>query len=154
RRLPGIESASAASFIPLTGYSPNGSFAVTGSQDTVGDAFYTVADAGYFQTLRIPLLSGRTFDAHDTPGGEDAAVGSKALADHFWPGRSALGQRVRFLGMDRYSAKWLTVVGVVGDVKIERLTAAAYPHIYVYDHQRPQRIRYGYLLVRGAGDVD
>jgi putative ABC transport system permease protein len=148
RKLPGVEQAGVSSIIPLSGFSPNGTFAVTGGPQTTGDAIYQVLDGDYFQSMRIPLLSGRVFDSRDAPEGEHVAVVSKGLADRYWPGRSALGQRIRPLGMDRYGPIWLTVVGVVGDVKPKNMTSAAYPQIYVSGRQRPQRMRYTYLIVR------
>ncbi len=152
RKLPGVESAAASDTLPLMGYA-NGTFAMTGSADRFGDAIYCVADTHYFQTMRIPLLAGRLFDASDSAtnagAGDHAAIISKALADRYWPGRNAIGQRVRFLGMDKYAATWLTVVGVVGDVKARRMIAPGQPEIYVSEHQRPQRLRGdGYLVVR------
>ncbi len=169
RKLPGVESAAASDTLPLMGYA-NGTFTMTGSADQYGDAIYTVADTHYFQTMRIPLLAGRFFDARDTDTthgasgagaaaatatatgaatADHAAIISKSLADRYWPGRNAIGQRVRFLGMDKYAATWLTVVGVVGDVKARRMIAPGQPEIYVSEHQRPQRLSGdGYLVVR------
>ena len=66
---------------------------------------------GYFDTLRIPFLAGHTFDdAHPSP---DSVVISQSLADRLWPGRSAIGRRLR-LGNE---APWWTVIGVVRDVE-------------------------------------
>jgi putative ABC transport system permease protein len=152
RKLPGVEQAGVSNIIPLTGFSPNGTFAVTGGPEATGNAIYQVTEAGYFQTMRIPLLAGRLFDSRDAPDGEHAAIVSKGLAERYWPGRSALGQRIRPLGMDRYGATWLTVIGVVGDVKPRDLTRASYPQIYVSGWQRPQRMRYTYLIVRAAAN--
>jgi putative ABC transport system permease protein len=155
RRLPGIESATVADNLPLTMYSPNGTFASTGSAEQTGNAIYCVVDADYFRTMRIPLLSGRTFDSHDAYDGEHVALVSKSLADRHWPGRSALGQRVRPLGMDRYKDKWLTVIGVVDNVKTRGLARDnSFPEIYVNVRQRPQRARWGYLAIRASGTSD
>jgi predicted permease len=158
RRLPGVEQATVADNMPLTEWSPNGTFAAGGSNEATGNAIYRVADAAYFQTLRVPLLEGRTFDSHDGFDGEHVCLVSKSLADHHWPGRSAIGQRVRPLGMDRYKDKWLTVVGVVANVKARGLARDnSFPEIYVNLRQRPQRARWGYLAVRatatGSGDA-
>src|SRR5262249_16098134 len=58
RKLPGIQQAGIAHSIPLMPFA-NGTFAVTGGPYQFGNAIYRVTDAGYFQTLRIPLLAGR-----------------------------------------------------------------------------------------------
>ena len=70
-----------------------------------------VVAANYFQTLRIPMLSGRSFSTQDS---EDALVVSQAVVDHFWPRDSAIGRRLRLSP----TAPWLTVVGVVGNVEM------------------------------------
>lgn len=67
----------------------------------------------YFRLLRIPLLRGRLFDPQDVPGGPAAIVINDQMAQRFWPGADPIGQRVR-LGPTQ---PWMTVVGVVGDVK-------------------------------------
>jgi predicted permease len=146
---PGIQQAGIAHSIPLMPFA-NGGFAVAGGPYQFGDAIYRVTDAGYFQTLRIPLLAGRLFDARDTPEIDHVALVSKSLADRYWPGHSAIGQRLRPLGMDQYAARWLTVIGVVGDVTAKRMTTTPSPEIYVSERQRPRRMHYGYLLVRTA----
>lgn len=67
----------------------------------------------YFRLMRIPLLRGRLFDAQDVLGGPAAIVINDRMAQRFWPGADPIGQRVR-LGATQ---PWMTVVGVVGDVK-------------------------------------
>jgi predicted permease len=153
RKLPGVEQAGMSLFIPLTGYDPNGGFAMTGGTDPLGDASYSATDADYFRALRIPLLAGRLYDSRDTYESEHVAVINKTLADRYWPGRSAVGQRVRFLGMDSYADRWLTIIGVVGDTKGRSITNPTYPEIFVSIHQRPGRGRWSYLIVRASGNL-
>jgi len=155
RHLPGVESAGIADTIPLKPGS-NGTFAVVGGAEQYGDAFYRIVDSGYFATMHIPLVAGRWFDASDRAGsgGDHAAIISKTLADRYWPGRNAVGQRLRPLGMDKYAATWLTVVGVAADVKARRMTSPAQPEIYVSEHQRPQRLDAGYLVIRTSSAAD
>jgi putative ABC transport system permease protein len=64
----------------------------------------------YFQTLRIPVIAGRTFAEDEI---DDAMIISQAMADHFWPNGSAVGRRFRLA----HDKKWRTVVGVVGTVE-------------------------------------
>ena len=73
-------------------------------------------DGPYFQTLRIPLLRGRTFGAQDATRPVDEAIVSHAFAERYWPGTSPLGKRVRPLG-----GRWYTIVGEVGNVRYDGL---------------------------------
>ena len=70
----------------------------------------------YFHVARIPLIRGRTFDASDPAAASRELVVNEALARRLWPGRSALGARLR-VG-DGANARWLTVVGVAGDIPL------------------------------------
>ncbi|CAN5653188.1 hypothetical protein BH18ACI5_BH18ACI5_26240 [soil metagenome] len=65
---------------------------------------------GFFATVGIPILEGRSFTADDPPA---SAVVSRGMADRYWPGRSAVGGRFRLSDRD----EWLTVVGVAGEVR-------------------------------------
>jgi putative ABC transport system permease protein len=73
----------------------------------------TIVDDSYFQTLRIPVRRGRLFDSNDGPGTPPVIVINEPMARRFWPGGDPLGQRIRFDARQ----PWLTVVGVVGDVR-------------------------------------
>jgi putative ABC transport system permease protein len=88
------------------------------SQANAGGTEHAVAhvDGHYFQTLRIPLLRGRTFGAQDATRPVDEAIVSHAFAVRYWPGTSPLGKRVRPLG-----GRWYTIVGEVGDVRYDGL---------------------------------
>jgi putative ABC transport system permease protein len=70
-----------------------------------------MVSVNYFHTLRIPLLTGRTFSADDS---DQAVVVSQAVVDHFWPGGVAVGRRIRFNAKD----PWKTIIGVVGNVEM------------------------------------
>ena len=82
---------------------------------------------GYFDLLRIQLLRGRLFDEHDDDQAPQVAVVNDAFARTFWPGESALGKRLR---RDRADSPWITVVGVVANVRTESLADADVPQIY------------------------
>src|SRR3981081_1352544 len=85
-------------------------------------------DAGYFKTMGIPLLVGRDFTAGDTAAAPKVAIVSERIREHFPGGPDeALGRRVR-LG-DR--GEWLTVVGVVADIRQRGLDRDVQPMLYV-----------------------
>ena len=154
--LPGVAQAGSATAAPLApGDHSNGAFAVEGGTSAQGYGEYRVVDGDFFRALRIPLLQGRDFGPDDRPGGMDAVIVSRSLADRSWPGADPLGRRIRFLGMDDQPDRWLTVVGVVGDVRDRALATAGDPTAYLYAPQRPYRTTDGMtFVVRTNGDVD
>jgi putative ABC transport system permease protein len=151
---PGVRSAALVSDAPLGDSPPQLSFEIQGvptrSDGTAQDAEVFAASPEYFETLRIPLLQGRLYDAGDRAGGRGVAVVNQALARRFWPGRSALGARLT-LDDPADPESWRTVVGVVGDVRQERLSEQAYPQIYLPFVQSPSRSMV--LALRAHGDA-
>ena len=92
----------------------------------------------FFRSLRIPLLQGRDVTDHDSDGAPLVAVISRTMAARFWPGASAIGQRIK-LGSPGSQANWITIVGVVEDVKQNWWDSAARPVIYRPFAQAPKR---------------
>jgi predicted permease len=115
--------------------------------DAAGEArlpsHFNVVSDGYFETIRVPLVRGRTFVPSDAGGSELVAVVSRTFAERAWPGQDAIGRRLRIDGPD---AELRTVVGVVADVKNQMLTDDAEPMLYLPHAQvyRPALL----LLVR------
>ena len=105
-------------------------------------ATYRVASGGYFEAMRIPVRRGRTFDGRDVAGAPIVAVINEAMAARYWPGGDPIGRRIRFAGMDGADDPWLTIVGVVGDVRFRDLATPAAPEVYVHFPQRPARTAY------------
>lgn len=152
RSLPGVQDVAHTRELPGPGMSRTG-LAVRGgawpSADGPPLVAYTTVSDGYFRTLRIPLLRGRTFgpeDATDTP---TAIVISEGMVRRYWPDGDALGARVR-LGPDT-AAPWGQVVGIVGDVRNDPTGAAAEPTAYGSDRQAPLRSTRTYVI-RADGD--
>jgi predicted permease len=141
RDLPGME-ASMVGWAPLArSWSlPVETPEQPGEGDDAATAFATVASSDYFTTLSIPLVAGRAFGPDDSPGSEPVAIVSRSLAERLWPGRSAVGGRIRIApgdGMMRTGpAVWRTVVGVVPDV-IKTLTTENPPDLYYAVAQAP-----------------
>src|SRR6185503_13351649 len=88
------------------------------------------ANAGYFSTMGIPLLAGRTFDEANVSRGADEAVVGQAFAARYWKdstGQRALGRRFRPFS----AGPWYTIVGVVGDVRDTAITASRGAILYL-----------------------
>ena len=81
----------------------------------------------FFQTLQIPVLQGREFLRSDYHSGVAVAIVSQAAARTFWPGQSALGQRLRVGGEE---GPWHEVVGIARDTKVQTLGEEAEPFLY------------------------
>lgn len=81
----------------------------------------------YFQTIQVPLIEGRPFDSHDKPTDPAVVIIGKTMADRLFKGRSAVGRRLVYNGAQ---APPMTIVGVVGDVKITGLDQELRPVIY------------------------
>lgn len=106
-------------------------------------------DAGYFETLRIALFDGRLFDARDDGGSPKVALVNDKLARTFL-GADPIGRRVRVGGITEGDDDWLTVIGVVADVRNEGLKADVKPLLYLPLKQRSTS--WGHLLVRASGE--
>lgn len=113
--LPGVEHVALATSLPLWHYGStrqitNESLAGA-TPGTLPRASHVMITADYFRTLGIKLIEGRTFAPDVKPGDAEQVVINEALAKQFWPGRSALGQRIGSIGTERTT--WAEVIGVV-----------------------------------------
>jgi len=121
RAVPGVIAAALSSDMPLDGNSVGVFYAVEGQPSTIDPqarprAYQHRVSPEFFLALRIPMVRGRTFIDDETSVGSTAIVVSESLARRFWPREEAIGRRLR-IG----DATWLTIVGIVGDVKYRRL---------------------------------
>jgi predicted permease len=152
-RLPGVRSAGLVSSLPLTG-GLNGGVDIEGDESG-GYGEYRVADAGYFEALRIPLLRGRLFDEGDRAGAPEVAIVDDAFARRYFGDTDPVGRRIRNLRNDAFIYgidNWLTIVGVVGAVKQRGYMQPVNPTVYVAAAQRPWRARDGTVALRVGGD--
>ena len=155
--LPGVTAAGGVSALPLSQMMAWGPITVEGRVPAPGEAFVNadirVVAADYFEAMQIPLLLGRRFDEHDTRDQPRVIVVDDALAAALWPGQDPLGKRVRSGGFDAHATTpWLTVVGVVGRIKQDRLDGESRIALYHPHTQYPTRSLY--VTLRGkAGAV-
>jgi putative ABC transport system permease protein len=136
RALPGVESAGFISTLPLGpgGYTSNNVFAPGASRLGAGQsiqASWRLVDGGYFETMRIPLLRGRTFDGLAPDEARRSIVLSASLARALFGDDDAVGREVDPGGHNRP----LRVIGVVGDVRNRRLAVAPMPAFYWSFHR-------------------
>jgi putative ABC transport system permease protein len=129
--LPGVTAVGAVNGLPLTGLGLGSNFAVEGRpappswQRPMG--LVRSVTPQYFRTLGIPLEAGRGFADSDTVQAPPVILVNQTLARLFWPGANPLGGR---LVIDAPNRRVAEIVGVVGDVKPDRVEGADWPTIY------------------------
>lgn len=147
RALPGAAAVGFTTHLPIADERQIG-FTVDGRDP---NEFHWAANAlvgdDYFRVMRIPLLHGRTFGAADLPNAPWSAVINESMARQYWPNGDAVGRVVRWGGRP------LTIVGVVGDVRIGGLDAAVQPTIYGSAFQlQSGATQFAVFIVRTASD--
>jgi len=151
--VPGAGDASAVNLLPFGWQSWQGDFTVEGtgrpSDLVVGKP---AVSESYFRLMGIPLRRGRFFDARDGAGAPRVAIVSEAVARGCWPGQDAVGRRLTM--DDPKEGAWLTVVGVVGDIRQDTLAGDPLPMIYVPARQEWRGFFLGSMafLARTSGD--
>ncbi len=117
--IPGVVNMGAVSRLPMMGQNL-GSLAFLEGKSVPGqpgfDVEYRVATPSYFATMGIPLHAGRYFGEHDDANPGAVVLINETMARKYWPGEDAVGKRLK-LSSTPERAPWITVVGVVGDVR-------------------------------------
>jgi predicted permease len=147
-QVPGVRSVTFAHWAPLglrdsnaivtpEGYVPQHNESLDMEEMLVGPR--------YLETLRIPLVSGRDIQLSDTPKTQPVAVVNEQFAQQYWPGKNALGRRLKLDG------QWFTVVGVAKNSKYNDLDEAPQPMVYwpALQHYEESTM---VLHIRVAGD--
>jgi predicted permease len=152
--LPGVESAGAGSDLPWTGYDENnGGFTIEGKKPPPHQDFharYHMATPGYFTAMGIPLLEGRFFTEADKKDAPWALIINHAMAQRYWPGEDALGKRVSFEDVPKKDSDWMTVVGIVGDIKDQPNSPSAENAFWWSEFQAPEHDMS--IVIRTHGD--
>ncbi len=130
--LPGVSAAGAVNFLPLNGVMWGLFHLYDGRPVPHGYMVDKPAvSSDYFRVMGIRLLSGRAFRDQDNSTGPRVAIVSRSVARTFWPGGDALGQRLTLEDHPKSGNEdWLTIIGVVDDVRQRSLTEEAHPAIY------------------------
>jgi putative ABC transport system permease protein len=150
--LPSVEATALVSSVPLSGAVAVFNIEVVGMAPLpaghIIGAQSQVVSPSYFRAMGIPLLKGRLFteqDAENTPG---VIVINDVMAERYWPGEDPIGKRISLISAQ--TGPWLTVIGVVGDVRQLALNSPPYPQMYqVYTQNTPARLS---LVVRTTSD--
>ncbi len=152
RRLPGVQSAGAVSVLPLSGTNSSGSFRIEGREvpsnqsPPHGDRWS--ATAGYFETMKIPLVRGRFFSERDAADAPGVTIIDETMARKYWPNEDPLGKRISFEGPPD-NRRWREIVGIIGHVKHKDLEGESRVQYYIPHLQRSQGSMF--LAVRTSG---
>jgi putative ABC transport system permease protein len=141
--LPGVTAAALISNPPASNVdTTTASFAIEGRPELrpgeTPSADLQIASSDYFRVLRVPLLFGREFSSEDNSSTAPVAIISHSMAAKFWPRGDALGQHVRLTDPPSASP-WLTIVGVVDDVRQNWWNSPSQPTLYRPLLQAPDR---------------
>jgi putative ABC transport system permease protein len=121
KALPGVRSAAAASFLPVSGGGSVIHFNVKGRPPKTPNDFtaagYRAITPGYFETLGVPLLRGRLFAAADQEGAPPVAIINATMLKTFFHDENPIGKFMQLGATPEQDVPWMEVVGVVGDVR-------------------------------------
>jgi len=152
--LPGVSAVTVATGRPVLEPPPTEALAVEGREPAAKEAQpwaarETVGER-YFETLGIPIVTGRSLGAADVRGAEATVVVSQAFVERYLAGKTPIGTRVR-LGAE--TAPWRTIVGVCGNVLNGDAGAPPLPVVYVSFAQQPSRQLTVFLRAAGLDPV-
>jgi predicted permease len=141
RAIPGVELAGMTSALPASRQANSSVLAiedrpVESSQDLRAEVIRV--SPGYFEVMRTPLIRGRLFAESDEAAKEPVAIIDETTARRYWGNGDPLGRRLRFAQFA--NVPWLSIVGIVKDIKHDGLEVDGVPHIYVSMYQRQSRV--------------
>jgi putative ABC transport system permease protein len=159
--LPGVASASAVNFLPLTGWTAFGDFDIAGRpRPPSGEHFtaeYRVSDWRYLRTMGIALKEGRDFTSADGPDSQGVVLINETLARRYWPGEDPVGKQIKLIfpaTLRPWDAQprqgWLTIVGIVGDLRDWSWSEPKVAQMYLPNTQDTSKIMR--LVVRSSDD--
>jgi len=140
RLAPGVKSAALAETVPMDSTTVRGAaivpegFQFPRGTDSTNVLENTVSES-YFDTLAVPILSGRAFRLTDKADAPLVAVVNETLANHYWPNQNAVGKRFR---MDNRNGKWVEIVGLAKNGKYLFISEPPIEYVYFPLLQRPQ----------------
>lgn len=149
--VPGVQSVGAASDVPLLGRDSYENVFIEGRPvEKSADALQAggqMISPSYFQTMGVPLRKGRALTDEDVAGKPMNILINETMANHLWPGQDPLNKRVSAAGPN---GPWMTIVGVVGDVRYRGLNTQPRLEMYVSYRQLP--VDSMTLVVRTSAD--
>ena len=154
--LPGVESVAGVSSLPIARPVYGAALRIEGQFEDIKHGLPVedhaqVVSSAYFATMRIPMIRGRAFTDDDRAGTQPVAIVSQSMARRFWPAGDAIGRRVGY----PWASPWMTIVGIVADVRSDSLrdtsaTSVYFPLLQRTKNNRPELT----LVLRTSTDPD
>jgi putative ABC transport system permease protein len=148
--LRGVVSAGMSNGVPIAFKGWVNGFTIEGQPvlggRSITNANYRVVTPDYLRTLAVPLREGRAIELSDSEGAPPVALINETMKRKFWPNESPLGKRLRFGNGE----PWISIVGIVGDIRQAGLDAAPKAELYLPAAQAPDLA--GWLAVRTSGE--
>src|SRR6184192_177242 len=139
--LPGVQAAGFSTILPLAGTNSDWSFAIEGrpsdNNSPSPDEEKRQVSPDYFRAIETPLIRGRFFSDADSADAPLVIIVNQAFVKKFCPTEDALGKRITFDDDPKKNPKWITIVGVVGDIHHFGLDIEPKPEMYVPFSQTP-----------------
>jgi putative ABC transport system permease protein len=154
KALPGVEAAAFTTILPLSGSNSDSSFGIEG-RDPMADKIFPdeeirVVTPEYFSVLKVPLVQGRVFTEADQFDGPGVVIVNNSFAKKWFPNQDVIGKRITFSDTRKPDVKWMTIVGLVGDMRHRGLDLEPKPEYYLPHNQNAYR---GMILaVRSSQD--
>ena len=151
--LPGVQDVAVHGDPPFTGGGWRETFNVDGHADPRPDrghpASFNAVRGAFFRAMGIPITRGRDFDQQDTATSPPVAVINETMARQFWPDGDAIGKRLRFY-YDKNPQRWLSIVGVVRDVRYHGRFSDPVPQVFVAGQQPFYKAQEPYIFAGRA----
>jgi predicted permease len=149
RALPGVDSASSANLLAMTGIvSGSGVWRLDRPETAPGaepTADFVIVSPQYFRVMGIPLIAGRDIDAHDTMATEPAVIVNQEFVSKFFPGENPIGKRLHL----NWNVRHGVIVGICARARQTSLAVEPQPTLFLAQAQGP--MWFGTLVVRTRG---
>ena len=150
--VPGVQAVSTVDIVPMSGSSWNDEVVIEGDAATgqkPAVVWFNAAGVGYFRTIRSRIISGREFEAGDTPASQKVALVNETAVRTLFKGASPIGRAFQVVFNGKRGDR-TTIVGVVEDSPYESLRSEASPLIYLAEQQAPAGGSVQFVVRAGA----
>ena len=147
KAIPDVEGVATTTMMPVEEQARHNPFSIeartwqpTGNDNVPPFANAQAVSSGYFRALQIPLKLGRLLTDQDRDGTPPVAVVNETMVRGFWPDEDPIGKHIIIGGGPKPGFPWLTIVGVVGDVRSSGANAGVVPELYTPLLQTPSAL--------------
>jgi putative ABC transport system permease protein len=151
--MPGVQGAAFTSWVPYGDGGGNAQFSIEGrpwrDASEVPTASSLAVSPNYLQLVHVSLVRGRSLTEQDTAEAPTVTLISQSMGRRFWPGDDPIGRHIKVGGNDSKNP-WMTIVGIVGDVKMD--WSSTRPLYAFYRSYKQASRNYAHLMVRSTGD--